>query len=78
MNWMFYVLWAAFVIPTLLSYVVLVRHALRAGSVGWAVVIFLAPLLGGVIYYFAQYLPALRARRLAYEMEPDPALPPLA
>lgn len=55
----------------------LLRHALRAGNTGWVVGILIAPILGGLAYYFAEYLPALRERRLATALEPDPELPPL-
>jgi hypothetical protein len=79
MEWMFFaIVWLALGLPTLLAYLVLMRHALRSGSTGWAVFMLLAPFLGGLIYYFSQYRPALEARRLAYAMEPDPALPPLS
>ena len=78
MEWMFYaIVWLVLGLPTLLAYLVLMRHALRSGSTGWAVFMLLAPFLGGLIYYFSQYRPALEARRLAYEMEPEPMLPPL-
>jgi hypothetical protein len=78
MEWMLIALiWLVLGLPTVLAYLILVRHALRSGSTGWAIFILVAPFLGGLMYYFTQYRPALAARRLAYEMEPDPAFPPL-
>lgn len=59
-----YALWLLITIPTVLVQLVLARHALRAGSIPWAVLILVAPVFGGALYYFTTYRPALRARRL--------------
>jgi hypothetical protein len=59
-----YALWLLITIPTVLVQLVLARHAMRAGSIPWAVFILVAPVLGGALYYFSVYRPALHARRL--------------
>jgi hypothetical protein len=46
-----------------LVHLVLMRHALRAGSTRWAIAIMIAPFLGGAIYYIEEYRPAVRARK---------------
>ncbi|HYW11703.1 MAG TPA: hypothetical protein VE871_07080 [Longimicrobium sp.] len=56
-------LWLAGAIPMAAVHLVLMRHALRAGSTGWAVAIMLTPFMGGAIYYMEKYRPAARARR---------------
>ena len=69
-------LWLMVMIPVALAHLVLMRHALRAGSRRWALAIMLAPLAGGALYYVEEYRPAVRARRRAAAgLPPEP--PPL-
>ncbi len=56
-------LWLIVLVPMALAHLVLMRHALRAGSTRWAIAILIAPFLGGAIYYMEEYRPAVRARR---------------
>jgi hypothetical protein len=46
MDWTLLALWWLIGIPTLLVQLVLARHALRAGSIPWTVLILMAPVIG--------------------------------
>jgi hypothetical protein len=69
-DWIIRLAWLAITVPTLLAQLVLARHALREGKVGWAIFIFMAPILGCLAYYSGVYRPALQARRLEEELAP--------
>lgn len=73
-DWLIWALWLVFFLPAFLVHLVLARHALRAGNVGWVVIIFMMPFIGGFIYYSAEYRPALLARRLELA-QPDEPVP---
>jgi hypothetical protein len=66
-DWIFYALYWAVALPVGIANLLLGLHALRSDRVGWALVIFVAPLLGGILYYLTQYRPDQRAHRLAQE-----------
>lgn len=61
-EWILYALYWAVALPVGIANLLLGLHALRSDRMGWAIVIFVAPLLGGILYYLTQYRPDRLAR----------------